>query len=652
MELIFERAEPPGSGGPYINFQMGEAMKFTRIAVLLFVLISSLLVAPNAAATLIPSADGKTVYDTFLHVNWLANANLAGLPEQQLFGVTNITPGGSMNYATAVKWVAAMNKFVNLDGSVGYLGHPDWQLPTAPNTDLSCAATGPEPYHNSFGFGCRQSDLGSLFYRASSLDLRHPNTAVPIPYNTVGPFSNFQPYLYWTETTASNNGYHTFSFNTGWAGSNVDGHYMYVLPMIPGRLCTNDYCPTYHATDFNTLEVSGDGKVVYDPDAVYDLTTGAKGVTWLANADLAKTRKFGARCLPDGTQCINRDGSMTHTAAKKTDVNGSDGWIDRMNHHKYLGQTNWQLPPDPVPPEPVPPDPTINPCGGFGCTDTPLGHLYFIQLGLSPTVPRPPGTPVVLTTSISVGPFNNVQPYLYWSSCEPINGLSPCLGVDGKGNPVPAPNFGWSFSFGNGFQGTDLVENDLYVMVYYPETPEQAADTTPPVTTAGISGPLGSHGWYVGPTVVNFTAADDLSGVFKTEYSLDNGVHWNTGTSVSRSASAIYDILYRSTDFVGNVETPKSITVKLDTNPPVTTVTTQLHRIRGVPVPVSLEVDFTATDRLSGVAKTEYSLDHGATWRVGTQIFLGDGTYTIRYRSTDVAGNVETPKSITVTGHL
>ncbi len=630
-------------------------MKFTRVAVLLSVLISSLLVVPNAGATLILSADGKTVYDTFLHVNWLANANLAGLPDRQLFGVKNITPGGSMNYATAVKWVAGMNKFVNLDSSVGYLGHADWQLPTTPNTDVTCAATGPEPYHNSFGFGCRQSDLGSLFYRASSLDLHHPNTAVPIPYNTVGPFSNFQPYLYWTETSASDQGFHTFSFNTGWAGSNVDGHYMYVLPMIKGRLpCTNDYCPAYHAIVGNTLEVSDDGKVVYDPDAVYDLTTGAKGVTWLANANLAKTRKFGARCHPDGTQCINRDGSMTRAAAKKTEVNGSDGWIDRMNHHKYLGQTNWQLPPDPVPPEPVPPDPTIPPCGGFDCTDTPLGHLYYFQLGLSPTVPTPPGTPVFLTTSISVGPFNNVQPYLYWSSCEPLDGRSPCVALDKNGNsvpaPNPAPNFGWSFSFGNGFLGTDLVENDLYVMPYYPETPAQAADTTPPVTTAGVSGPLGSNGWYVGPTVVNFTAADDLSGVYQTEFSLDGGAHWNTGTSVSRSASAVYDILYRSTDFVGNVETPKSIIVKLDTKPPVTTASTRLHKILGVTI--SLELDLSASDNVSGVASTEYSLDHGSTWKTGNVLFLCGGTRTLLFRSTDVAGNVERRQSITVSTPL
>ncbi len=34
-------------------------------------------------------------------------------------------------------------------------------------------------------------------------------------------------------------------------------------------------------------------------------------------------------------------------------------------------------------------------------------------------------------------------------------------------NRWPAPNFEWSFSFGNGFLGTDLLANDLYVTAYF-----------------------------------------------------------------------------------------------------------------------------------------------------------------------------------------
>ncbi|MDD5543058.1 MAG: hypothetical protein PHX83_07765 [Acidobacteriia bacterium] len=404
-------------------------MKFIPWVFRLSVLIISMLPVSIADAALIPSSDGQTVYDTNLKVTWLANANLAAT---QTFGVRNINANGSMNYAKALEWVAALNAF---DGGAGYLGHNNWTIPTIPTTDPTCGSTGPNG--NSFGFACMNSTMGSLFYR--SLGLQFPNTAVPVPNTAVGPFSNFQPYLYWTgqlDTNSPGSGYHTFSFNTGWAGSNVDHHYMYVLPMIKGQAPGT----TYTASGTGTLQVSADGQTVYDPVA---------NVTWLANADLAKTQAFGLCVGSGGTQCINPDGSMTQTIAQN--------WIQAMNAFNggvgYLNHTNWQLAPD---------DQT---CGGFGsggvgCSaSSPLGELFYGQLKLSA------GSSVVATPNTNVGPFNNIQPYLYWS-CGAPDSQSPC-------QTPPAPNFEWSFSFGNGFEGTDLVGNDLYVMVYYPNTLEQ-----------------------------------------------------------------------------------------------------------------------------------------------------------------------------------
>ncbi|MGB7624025.1 MAG: hypothetical protein WBN92_16890 [Terriglobia bacterium] len=424
-------------------------MKFTRIAVLLSALSFSVLAVPNAHAALIPGADGQTVYDTVMKVNWLANANLAGTAAGR-FGVNNISPNGSMDYKTAVQWVAALN---GLNGGVGYLGHNNWTLPTTPLLDSSCRATGPQ---GNFGFNCMNSMMGSLFYLA--FGLHYPNTAVPIPNNTVSPFSNFQPYLYWSATpnADSSKGFNTFSFNTGWEGSNVDNHYMYVLPMIKGKAPGT----TYTASGKGTLQVSADGQTVYDPVA---------DVTWVANADLAMTQPFGAQCVkPDGTQCINPDGSMSHTTALN--------WINGMNTFNggagWLGHTNWELAPTN----------TADPCGlaAFGCTGSPMGELFYNQLGLSQ------GTSVVATPDINIGPFNNVQPYLYWSSCEPPDGPSPCQG----GSPGPAPGFEYSFSFGNGFEGTDVVGNNLYVMVYYPETPAALPASRGFTMTSTGAGPL------------------------------------------------------------------------------------------------------------------------------------------------------------------
>jgi len=383
------------------------------------------LVPFSAHAALIPSADGMTVYDTVVHVTWLANANFAAT---ETFSVAGINANGSMNYATAVAWVAAMNAF---DGGKGYLGHNNWSLPTTPLSDSTCGLTGP---YGNFGFGCTNSALGSLY---PALGFQYPDTVVPIPANTVGPFINFQPYLYWSDTLngRDTSGYYTFSFNSGWQGGNLDPHYMYALPMIPGQVPA-----TYHAAGVGTLQVSNDGKLVYDPNAA------AGGVTWLANANLAASKSFGAQCTKnDGKLCIDVDGSMSHDTA--------ENWIAGMNADNggtgWLGQTTWQLPPT------VDADFACNP--DYGCDASPIGELFYDQFGLSA------GTSITTTPDIAVGPFNNFQPYLYWS-CEGAPGTrAPCF-ANG-----PTNDFEYSFSFGNGFEGTDILANDLYVMVYYPD---------------------------------------------------------------------------------------------------------------------------------------------------------------------------------------
>jgi hypothetical protein len=372
-----------------------------------------------ASAALMPAADAKTVYDPDLNVTWLADANLAST---ETFGVSNINKSGSMDYATAVRWVDAMNR---LDHGAGYLGHNNWQLPTTPAEDSSCAHTG--RHGESFGFHCSGSALGSLYY--GSLSLREPNTAVRIPANMVGPFNDFQPYLYWSGSLAVDpkQGFVSFSFNSGFQGANVPLNYLYVLPMIKGKL------PGTPPATGKKLEVNPGGQTVYDPIAQ---------VTWLADANLAAKQTFGV-------VGINPDGSMEHTGAVQ--------WVAAMNRadqgRGYLGQTNWQLP------ETGPADPSCSMKGttGFDCTGSPMGVLFYKQLGLRR------GESVVAAPDVKVGPFHNIQPYLYWA-CEANTAKSACQTTG------PSDGFEWNFSFGNGFQGTNLLANDLYVIVYYPRT--------------------------------------------------------------------------------------------------------------------------------------------------------------------------------------
>src|SRR5271155_3571757 len=251
-------------------------------------------VAVPAHAPLVPAADGQTVYDPNLKVTWIADANLAG---KQTFGVSNINKSGSMDYATAVRWVEAMNK---ADNGAGYLGHNNWQLPTTPAVDASCARTG--RHGESFGFNCSGSALGSLYY--VSFGLREPDSAIQALMNRVGPFRNFQPYLYWSKSPAADpkQGFVSFSFNTGFQGANVWRNHLYVLPMIKGKLTASRT-----TADENSLEVNPGGQTVYDPVAQ---------VTWLADANLASKQSFGIAG-------INRDGSMDHATAVQ--------WVNSMN---------------------------------------------------------------------------------------------------------------------------------------------------------------------------------------------------------------------------------------------------------------------------------------------------------------------------------
>ena len=61
-------------------------------------------------------------------------------------------------------------------------------------------------------------------------------------------------------------------------------------------------------------------------------------------------------------------------------------------------------------------------------------------------------------------------------------------------------------------------------------------------------------------------------------------------------------------------------------------------------------VTLNANDNCSGVATTEYSLDGGQTWQTysGTFTINDEGTTTVLYRSTDLANNAETAKSVTL----
>jgi hypothetical protein len=87
--------------------------------------------------------------------------------------------------------------------------------------------------------------------------------------------------------------------------------------------------------------------------------------------------------------------------------------------------------------------------------------------------------------------------------------------------------------------------------------------------------------------------------------------------------------------------------VKIDRTPPVTTAQPPVAGPGGY-TPAPAVVSLSATDALSGVAATRYTLD-GGTIQTGTSVTVPSGTHTVRYWSIDKAGNGEAQKQLTLT---
>src|SRR5205814_9983476 len=133
-------------------------------------------------------------------------------------------------------------------------------------------------------------------------------------------------------------------------------------------------------------------------------------------------------------------------------------------------------------------------------------------------------------------------------------------------------------------------------------------------------------------------------GVARTEYQLDGGAWTAVREPFTVTGDGEHKVAYRSVDNAGNVEEARTVTVKVDATAPVTRASAANDERSGIKL-----VTLAATDATSGVAGTEYSLD-GRTWQAYTgravAVPMTSLNRTVRFRSTDVAGNVEADKTI------
>jgi hypothetical protein len=162
-------------------------------------------------------------------------------------------------------------------------------------------------------------------------------------------------------------------------------------------------------------------------------------------------------------------------------------------------------------------------------------------------------------------------------------------------------------------------------------------ETAPSLLGAPTSDP-NANGWYSDNVRVQWTCSDALSGMSGT-CPADNVV---TGEGDNLSATASVS------DKAGNQTTATVSRLHIDRTAAVTTASvpdpTYPSGWYGGPVTVTL----LATDNLSGVDATYYSMDRGSPTTYDSRFQVGKGVHTVTFWSKDQAGNVEDK---TTSGH-
>jgi hypothetical protein len=174
-------------------------------------------------------------------------------------------------------------------------------------------------------------------------------------------------------------------------------------------------------------------------------------------------------------------------------------------------------------------------------------------------------------------------------------------------------------------------------------------DTTPPITSAIISGTPGTNGWFRTDVTVTLSVVDTASGVQYTRYKL-NGGGWQiyVGT-FPINGDGIITLDYYSVDNVDLVESTKNRDVKIDKAAPITTESVEGTMGSNGYYTSDANVTLTGTDLMSGIFETKYNIDGGMFQTyAGPFIVTGDWTHTVMYYSVDVAGNIEGMRSLDV----
>lgn len=193
-------------------------------------------------------------------------------------------------------------------------------------------------------------------------------------------------------------------------------------------------------------------------------------------------------------------------------------------------------------------------------------------------------------------------------------------------------------------------------------------DKTAPVTEVTVSESPSNSGWYNSDVHVSLSSNDNLSGIERIAYSLDNGNTWSDyDGGITLSKEGLNTLLYRSTDLAGNTEQTKQLTVSIDKTSPTLRLTLdryiispannkmiQIHAIvdaadagSGIAAIQLTSITSSEPDQTSRSSKKSIDIQNAeygtydTTFELRAEIETGrEREYTITYTAIDKAGNI------------
>jgi len=174
-------------------------------------------------------------------------------------------------------------------------------------------------------------------------------------------------------------------------------------------------------------------------------------------------------------------------------------------------------------------------------------------------------------------------------------------------------------------------------------------DSIPPTTTYVLTGTDGDNGWKISEVIIEFMASDLMSGFNCTMYIIDGGQPVPYSSSFALDEDGNHTIQFYSMDNAGNIESVKTLNVKIDRFAPTTR-----HDETGTIVSGWYTSNTTlileGIENVSEITEVKYRINRQPGWQTYNESidFTNAGMYTVEFYSVDMAGNIETTNTIII----